>query len=77
MAIQKWGNSLALRIPRAFAKETSLAEGTAIDLAVSRGRLVVTPRKRKYQLAELLKDIKPSQLHDEQFTDAAVGKEIW
>jgi len=76
--IQKWGNSLALRIPQAFAAETALAEGSAVDLAVRRGQLVVTPqRRKKYRLADLVKGIKPSQLHSEQFTGAAAGKEIW
>ena len=76
-AVQRWGNSLALRIPRAFAEETRLSAGTAIDLAVNRGRLVVTLMKKKYRLADLVKDIKPAQLHREQFTDGSIGKEFW
>ncbi len=76
--ICRWGNSLALRIPQAFAVETALLEGSAVDLAVQRGRLVITPpRRKKYRLADLVKDIKPAQLHREQFTDNAAGKEFW
>ena len=76
--IRRWGNSLALRIPRAFAAETALLEGSAVDLSVRRGRLVVAPeRRKKYHLADLLRDLKPAQLPGEQFTDDAVGKEIW
>jgi len=39
--LQKWGNSLALRIPKAFAEEIKVNEGHAVDLRVSKGRIVV------------------------------------
>ena len=76
--IRRWGNSLALRIPQAFAAETSLLEGSVVDLALHRGRLVITPpRRKKYRLADLLRGIKPGRRHGEQFTGDAVGKEFW
>jgi antitoxin MazE len=77
-AIRQWGNSLALRIPRAFTVETALVEGTTVDLAVRRGTLVITPqRRKKYRVADLVGGIKPANLHREQLTDAPAGKEIW
>jgi antitoxin MazE len=76
--IQKWGNSLALRIPRSFAAETALGQGAEVDLTLEEGRLVVTPIERpEYNLDEMLARITPENLHDEVDTGGAVGGEAW
>jgi antitoxin MazE len=76
--IQKWGNSLALRIPRSFAAETALGQGAEVDLTLEEGRLVVTPIERpEYRLDEMLARITPENLHDEVDTGGAVGGEAW
>lgn len=41
--VAKWGNSLALRIPAAFAKEMEIEEGRAVEISVSDGKMVITP----------------------------------
>jgi antitoxin component of MazEF toxin-antitoxin module len=41
--VQRWGNRLALRIPKAFATETALEAGSEVELTLDEGRLVVTP----------------------------------
>jgi len=45
--VQKWGNSLAFRIPRVFAKEADISQGTTVDLGIQEGNLIVTPFKKK------------------------------
>jgi len=76
--IQKWGNSLGLRIPRSFAAEAQVEEGSAVELSVERGTLRVRPlRTRKYTLSELLKKVKSRNLHGEVSTGEAVGREAW
>ncbi len=56
--IQKWANSLGLRIPRSFAAEAQVEEGTTVDLSVEDGRLLVRPhRVRKYALSALLRKV--------------------
>ena len=76
--VQKWGNSLALRIPKAFALEVGLEEDGEVDLSVDKGRLVVVPPVTpSYTLAELLADVRPSNLHAETDWGPPVGKEIW
>jgi antitoxin MazE len=76
--IQKWGNSLALRIPRSFAAETALDQGAEVDLTLEEGRLVVTPLQHpEYRLDDLLARITPDNLHDEIDTGGAVGREAW
>jgi len=75
--IQKWGNSLALRIPQPFAIQAKVAAGTAVDIAVEKGQLVVRPVRQRYRLRELLKAVDARNLHAEVQTGRPVGREIW
>ena len=76
--IQKWGNSLGLRIPRSYAVEAQVKEGSTVDVSVENGCLRVRPlRVRKYLLRELLKGIRRGNLHPEIPTGEAVGSEAW
>jgi antitoxin MazE len=76
--IQKWGNSLGLRIPRSFAAEAQVEEGATVDLSVENGRLLVRPlRVRKYSLTVLLRMVSRRNLHGEITTGRAAGREAW
>ena len=76
--IQKWGNSLGLRIPRSFAHEAGVGVGSAVDLSMRDGDLVVRPaRRRTYRLKDLLRRVTPKNLHAEVDTGQAVGREVW
>jgi antitoxin MazE len=76
--IQKWGNSLALRIPKSFAAETGLREDTPVELSLLKGKLVVQPLPQDSPtLDELLRGVTDQNLHGEWDTGPAVGKEIW
>lgn len=76
--IQKWGNSLALRIPKPFAEDADVKEGTVVDLSVSEGRLVAAPiRKKKITLRQLLAKVKSSNLHSEVDSGPSAGRESW
>lgn len=75
--VQKWGNSLGLRIPKAYADEAQVEAGSPVDISVDQGVLVIRPVRRKYSLAELLKGVKPSNLHSEVKTGQPAGREVW
>ena len=76
--VQKWGNSLALRIPKSFASETALASGGEVDLTLEDGRLVITPLARPaYSLEALLAQVTSENLHAEFDTGSGVGAEAW
>jgi antitoxin MazE len=76
--IQKWGNSLALRIPKPFAEETRLSEDTAVDVSVRNGKLVVVPVvEPELSLEDLVSRITPQNRHSETETGAPVGNEVW
>lgn len=75
--VQRWGNSLALRIPRSFATETQLDHGSEVELSLVEGRLVVTPVRPGYSLADLLAQVTPESLHTETDSGPSVGNEAW
>jgi antitoxin MazE len=76
--IRKWGNSLAVRIPKAFVKEAHVAYGTAVDLSVDEGRIVIDPHAEPaYRLEDLLKGVTKRNRHAEVETGNAVGQEVW
>ncbi|OIO10397.1 MAG: hypothetical protein AUJ52_04365 [Elusimicrobia bacterium CG1_02_63_36] len=76
--VQKWGNSLALRIPHAVAKDVHLHQGSVVDLQVVEGELVVKPkRKSKLSLSRLLKGVTSRNRHNEQLLGGSQGKEVW
>lgn len=76
--ITKWGNSLAVRIPLAIAKQAGLAEGDSVNLALDRkGGIVLRPARRKYVLSELVARITPKNRHRETDWGPPQGKESW
>lgn len=76
--IQKWGNSLGLRIPRSFAEEAGVGAGSEVDLSIQDGDLVVkSARRRKYRLKELLRKITAKNVHAEVDTGGPGGREVW
>jgi antitoxin MazE len=76
--VQKWGNSLALRIPKPFAEDADVQEGTVVDLSVSEGKLLVAPvRRGKVTLKELLAKVNKRNLHGEVDSGPPMGRESW
>lgn len=76
--IQKWGNSLAIRIPKSFALDINLKQDELVDLSVDESKIIITPiRGKKYSLEELLKGVSKNNLHSEVETGSPIGKEIW
>jgi antitoxin MazE len=76
--VKKWGNSLALRIPKSFAEEVGLEQESSVEVSLTEGKLVITPAvKPKIILEDLLAKITPDNQHGEIDTGPAVGNEIW
>jgi len=76
--IQRWGNSLGLRIPTSFAAEAGVEAGSEVDLSVEGGDLIVKPtRRRTYRLNELLGRVNARNVHGEVQTGRPVGRESW
>ena len=76
--VRKWGNSLAVRIPKPLAEDAEVNEGTVLNLAVSEGRVVATPvQKKKISLKQLLAKVNKKNLHEEIDSGSPVGRETW
>lgn len=76
--VQKWGNSLALRIPRSFAIESNIAQGSTVEVSLENGRIIVFPiAEPEFSLDEMLSEITAENLHGEVDTGGSVGKEAW
>lgn len=77
VTIRKWGNSLALRLPRAVAQDVDFTEGTEVDVTQDGDQLVITKAAPKVTLAELLAAVTQENLHGEVSTGTPRGREEW
>ena len=76
-SIQRWGNSLAIRIPKAFAAQAQLSENSDVEISLEGDRIVLTPARREWKLDELIQKITPSNAHREIPWGDPTGKETW
>jgi antitoxin MazE len=79
--VQKWGNSLGIRVPKAIAEQLHLEQGSKIEFDASNGVLTIRPvrprrRRSKYTLQEVLGKYKGPYPHRMVFNDPPVGREL-
>jgi antitoxin MazE len=78
LTIQKWGNSLALRIPKTVAKQVNVHQGSRMDMSLVANKIILTSSEvKEYDLKSLLKKVNKKNLHQEVSFGKAVGKEVW
>lgn len=76
--ISAWGNSLGVRIPKTYAKEIGLKNGSRVELALDGDRLIIKPAKpKKYSLTSLVSQISSENCYDEMDFGRPEGREIW
>ncbi len=76
--VQKWGNSLALRIPKAFARDAQLENDSFVEINIVEGQIIITPVVApSWTLEELLAGINKKNIHHEVDTGSAIGNEVW
>ena len=76
--VQKWGNSLAVRIPKALAEEAGLEAGKPVDVRYVNGEIRIRRRRRKrYDLDKLLASVPDNYDEGEWDTGPPVGNEVW
>jgi len=77
--VQKWGNSLAVRIPDNVVEEAGLVPGKEVTVKNVRNTVVIAPvrTKRRPTLEELVARITPAKLHKEIDWGKPMGKEVW
>jgi antitoxin MazE len=74
--IQKWGNSLAVRIPKAYVDQLGLGSNSPVKISVEGERLIIESVRRP-TLDELLAEVTPDNTHDETDWGGPVGNEVW
>jgi antitoxin MazE len=76
--LRKWGNSLAVRIPQPFARESNLEENSPVDVTLRNGKLIIVPvREPEFSLDDLVGRITKKNLHAEVHTGTNRGNEAW
>ena len=76
--VQKWGNSLAIRIPKLFAQNIRLRNNDSVELLLKKGKLIISPiTDKEYTLKELLSGVTVDNVHNEIDMGKPVGKEVW
>ncbi len=73
--IQKWGNSLGLRIPIQIAKKLKLHSGSSVTLEIEDDKIII--QAPKYNLEKMLKEITPRNRHHQILDDEQRGNEEW
>lgn len=76
--VQKWGNSLALRIPKSFAIEAGLQNESSVEISLEEGKLVIMPvAEQELTLEQLMAQVTEENVHHEIDTGPAAGRETW
>jgi antitoxin MazE len=76
--IAKWGNSLAVRLPRGIVRDARLAEGDRVVLDLTEdGGILLRAGRPRYTLAGLVSGITPKNRHRETDWGKPMGKEVW
>jgi antitoxin MazE len=76
--VQKWGNSLALRIPKAFALDAQLDNDSVVEISLVDGQIVIKPVQAPvWTLEKLLAGVNSENTHGETDTGEAIGNEAW
>lgn len=74
---QKWGNSLAVRLPKALADECGIEANSPVEIVREESCIVIKPLRKKPSLDSLLAQITEENLHAEVATGGPVGRESW
>ena len=73
--VQKWGNSLGIRIPSLYVKEFNLKNGNSVEIIEENGKIVIVPPKKTLEM--MLSKVTMENIHTPIETGLSVGKEEW
>jgi antitoxin MazE len=75
--VARWGNSLGFRIPQEAADRLNLREGGEVRIEVNQDSMTITPARRRWTEAELLRGVTPDKVAGEVDWGGPVGREVW
>ena len=73
----RWGNGMAIRIPKALLRDANLQEGDTLSLTVRSGTIIAKPVKTKPVLEDLLAKVSPENVHGEMEWGTPRRREAW
>ena len=73
--VQKWGNSLAIRIPVKLSHKLHIKQGTLVDIDIENNQLIISPQI--YSLTDMLMAITVDNQHRPMLEDTPQGREEW
>jgi len=75
--IQKWGNSLGVRLPKSITEQKALRAGIGVSIVIKDNQIVIEPREEELSLESMLSTVSADNLHKETDWSPAKGNEIW
>lgn len=76
--LSRWGNSLAVRIPKETLKQANMREGDSLALTMAKpGEITLRVHRKKRTLQEMVDAITPENIHGETDWGGPRGKEVW
>ena len=75
--VSRWGNSLALRLPKGMAASHRITEGSDIEIIEREDGLLLSPVFKQFSFDELMERMSPDNLHEEISTGEPQGMESW
>lgn len=75
--IQKWGNSLGVRLPKSITEQKALKAGTGVSVIIRNNKIVIEPIEEEMSLESLLSNVSKANLHEETKWSEVRGNEIW
>ena len=75
--IQKWGNSLGVRLPKSIAEQKSLRDGLVVSVVLKNNQIVIEPIEQELSLESMLEELNENNVHSETDWSDARGNEIW
>ena len=75
--VQKWGNSLAVRIPKPFAEGAGLRPSSEVEVSLEKGEVRLSPVRPRWKLRQLLARVTKKNIHREVEAGPAIGREAW
>lgn len=75
--IQKWGNSLGVRLPKNITEQKALREGTGVSVSIKENQIVIEPIEEVVALEDLLSRVSVENIHGETDWSKVRGNEVW
>ncbi|MCB9818744.1 AbrB/MazE/SpoVT family DNA-binding domain-containing protein [Candidatus Nomurabacteria bacterium] len=75
--IQKWGNSLGVRLPKSITEQKALRAGLGVSIVIKDNQIVIEPREEELSLESMLSTVSADNIHKETDWSKAQGNEVW